>query len=444
MAPLNDTHLQRLLAIALPDGLIEKLAVACEVVERKRKIDIVMLVWTLILGFDVGTKRKLASLRRKFEQHTGTSIARSSFYNRLNKKLAILFEHLVDWMLTSRIENTHSDIAERFEGFRQLLAVDSTVIQLHDLLAERWESTQPDEAATKLHVVANIIDGKANSVKLTGQTTPDTGPWKRIGRWVQNSLLMLDLGYYDFHLFHRIDQQDGFFISRVKANANPTITGSNITCRGRSIDLAGAQLKEVLPRLRRRVIDVNVKLAVRLRRYRGRRRTVQKQFRMVGVRNDETGNYHLYFTNIAPETMDVTAIAQAYGLRWQVELLFTRLKTNFRLHQLPTSKPPIVRTLIYASILALLVSNVLLKSMRKLRPDRVFPARRMDAVFRDFSELILLTIASRRCNGEVDLFRLMLHEAADPNRTRERSHDILQTIPLRKSADTQVFTEVCA
>ena len=347
-------------------------------------------------------------------------------------------------MLSSRIENTHADIAARFEGFRQLLAVDSTVVQLHDLLADEWESTQPDGAATKLHVVANIIEGKANSVKLTDQTTPDTGPWKRIGPWVRNSLLMLDLGYYDFHLFHRIDQQDGFFISRVKSNANPTITGSNMSCRGRSIDLAGTQLKDVLPRLRRKVIDVNVELDVRLRRYRGRRRTIQKQFRMVGVRNDETGDYHLYFTNIAPETMDAATIAQAYALRWQVELLFTRLKTTFRLHQLPTSKPAIVRILIYASILALLVSNVLLKSMRKLRPDRVFPARRMDAVFRDFSELILLSIASRRCDGEIDLFRLMLYEAADPNRIRERSHDILQRVPLKKSGDAQVFTEVSA
>ena len=62
MAQFDDSHISNLLAISLPDALIEKLAVATEAVERERHVDIVMLVWTLVLGFDGGTKRSLASL----------------------------------------------------------------------------------------------------------------------------------------------------------------------------------------------------------------------------------------------------------------------------------------------------------------------------------------------------------------------------------------------
>ena len=50
MAQLNDSHIGNLLAISLPDALIEKLAVATETVERDRKVDIVMLVWTAGVG----------------------------------------------------------------------------------------------------------------------------------------------------------------------------------------------------------------------------------------------------------------------------------------------------------------------------------------------------------------------------------------------------------
>lgn len=200
-------------------------------------------------------------------------------------------KQLVDWMIGLRIANMNSAISSKFEGFRRLLAIDSTVIQLHDMLTDIWESTQPNQAATKLHVIANVIDGKTNSVQLTDQPTHDTEPWKRIGKWVQDSLLMMDLAYYDFHLFHRIDQQDGFFISRVKSSANPDITGSNITCPGRSIELAGKKLQEVIRRLHRRVLDVTVEVAIQLRKYRGSRNMTQKQFRMAGVRNDETVQY---------------------------------------------------------------------------------------------------------------------------------------------------------
>ena len=200
--------------------------------------------------------------------------------------MAELMERLVDWMLKLRIRNTHTEISETFEGFRRLLAMDSTVVQLHELLADTWESTQPEQAATKLHVVANIIEGKANSVRLTDQTTHDTGPVKRIGKWVKGSLLMMDLGYYDFHLFHRIDNQDGYFLSRVKDGANPSPISSNVDCPGQSIELAGKELKDVLGRLQRKIIHVVVELPVKVRKYQGQRRTIHREFRMVGVRND--------------------------------------------------------------------------------------------------------------------------------------------------------------
>ena len=440
MALFKPTHIQRMLAISLPDSLIEKLAIYTEAVQRERKVDIVLLVWTLVLGFSNGTRRKIASLRRQYQQASGTTIARSSFHDRLNVRLERLMKMLVDWMLKLRAEKTVREVSSRFQGFRELLACDSTVFRLHDLLREELPSTQDGQAAAKLHVVANVIEGKPNKIRLTGQTTHDTGPWKKLGGWVRDSLLLLDLGYYDFHLFHRIMQQGGYFISRVKKNANPLIVASNQTCVGNSIDLTQTQLQDILPRLQRKVIDVTVEVDVQLRKYRGRRRTIQKQFRMVGVRNDETNEYHLYFTNISPDVLTARQIAMTYHLRWQVELLFCRLKSIYRLHQVPTSQEHILKIMLYASILALLVSNVLLKSMRQLAPKRIIPARRMDAVFSDFASLILLAIASERRDRPLDLFELLMAEAIDPNIDRPRSHDFLRPIPLQDPTDIQAFT----
>jgi len=426
----------------LPEFVVERFADRLGVVERDRKVDPVLLVWTLVLGFPAGAERTLASLRRRFQQVAGLTIARSSFHDRFTRPLAELLKRLVRWRLDAQKQSMATQAAENVDGFRELLALDSTVVQLHDMLTSRWTSTQPGEAAAKLHMITNVISGSANSVQMTGQTTADVGPWKTIGGWVRGCLLMFDLGYYEFHLFWRIAQKGGFFLSRAKTNANPLIVASHQSVRGNAIDLVGQKLQDVLARLSRRIIDVEVEVPVKLRKYRGRRRTAPMRMRLVGVRNDDTGEYHLYFTNIGPETMSADQLASTYRLRWQVELLFTRLKTTMRMGQLPSSKPEIVEALIYASILSLLLSNAFLQVLRKINPGRVYPAQRMDAVFRDFATVLLLKIAANRRDRPVDIFDLLVAEAADPNRDRTRSHDIIGAIPLANTADYGVFEEI--
>ena len=51
MVHLDDSWLLELLTTTLPDFIIEKWARQLDVVERERKVDIVLLVWSLILGF---------------------------------------------------------------------------------------------------------------------------------------------------------------------------------------------------------------------------------------------------------------------------------------------------------------------------------------------------------------------------------------------------------
>jgi hypothetical protein len=111
---------------------------------------------------------------------------------------------------------------------------------------------------------------------------------------------------------------------------------------------------------------------------------------------------------------------------------------------LPSSKDHIVRALIWASILALLCSNVLVEAMRRRSPDRVFPAQRMDAVFRDFADFILWTVVAHRRDGEPSLFEMMERAAADPNRNRHRAHDVLDSIPLASERESGLFSDGCA
>ncbi len=65
-----------------------------------RKVDLYILVWTLILGLPAGSKKRtLDGLRVAYQEATGHTLARSSFYDRLNKPLAKLMKALVNTLL---------------------------------------------------------------------------------------------------------------------------------------------------------------------------------------------------------------------------------------------------------------------------------------------------------------------------------------------------------
>jgi IS4 transposase len=95
---------------------------------------------------------------------------------------------------------------------------------------------------------------------------------------------------------------------------------------------------------------VEVEVHFRRRAYGSRRSGARLRLRLVGVRDTQTGDYHLYVTNIPAERLTATQIGAAYAARWQIELLFREMKSNYGLEEMPSRKKPIVETLLYASV----------------------------------------------------------------------------------------------
>ena len=306
-----------LLATPLCDSLIEICAEKLGVVKRRRKLDVVCFVWTLIMGFGAGSKRTIASLRRTYQVMSGHRIARSAFFDRFTPQLTKLLLHLLNEVLRQQREKVPRIFGERMRGFERILAMDATVRRLHHLLSDTFPGcrTNHSPAAAKLHMVMNVVDGSPNRIRITSERTGDAAPWKRVGSWVKGSLMLFDLGYYNFHLFHRIAQQKGYFVSRLKTNANPRIITDLGGGAGRRIDVPGMRLQEVLPRLRRKTFEAIVEVGFFKRAYKEKRRFMCRQFRLIAVRNDETNTYHVYLTNTAAEQLSAEDITEVYALR---------------------------------------------------------------------------------------------------------------------------------
>jgi len=426
-----------------PRSLITGAAKKHGVLKRSRKIDIFEFFWVLILGFGLGRQRTIAGLRRSYIKATGVRIVASAFYDRFNVALVKMLRELVGEAI-----KTWQAMSKSLDGplaaFQDLVWTDATVIKLHDLLQDSYRGCGKvkNKAALKLHAVFSAKGAGKNSIRVTSQRKHEA-PLFRIGPWVADKLLLFDLGFFRYQLFDSITRNGGFFVSRLKRNTNPEIVAVNHRHRGRSIDLVGCGVWDLLDELKREFVDVTVSVPFRRRRYGGRKcgREATQQLRVVGVRCPQTKRFQLYVTNVPVDKLSATDIALVYRARWMVELVFRELKTNYRLKDMPSRKKRIVDALLYAAILTLLTSRQLLGELRsKLAGgNHRIPEERWARLFESVAqELLVIMIEPPRLTREERrrIGALLLAEARDPNVKRRCLMEAVETRDADRWATT--------
>lgn len=200
--------------------------------------------------------------------------------------------------------------------------------------------------------------------------------------------------------------------------------------------LVGRRLQDVLGRLKREVLDVEVELSFKRRAYKGKRSVGRARFRLVGVRNPGGEGYNLDLTNVPPERLRAEDIAAINAARWMIELVFRELERHYRLDQMPSANKPVVEALLYAALLALVVSRQLPAALpRHLnQPEERLREERWAALFAQFAQHMLWLLLTPRIEGRPlakALARVLAAEAVDPNRSRSR-------LPARVESGTQL------
>ena len=410
-----------------PEWIREK-AKETGMLERERKIDPVVFFWTLVLSFGIRIQRTLTGIRESYEQYADDTIAFSSFYERFHRGLIALLKEAVNHGLEEVTKRENVKLSGKLKMFKDVSIIDSTVIKLHDALASTWKAclTKSGKAACKLSMVLSVIGDAPRHVRIHGERKAEVKTLS-VGPWVEGRVLLFDLGFFKYQLFDRIKRNGGFFLTRLKKNANPFIVLENRRWRGNSIKLEGRRIKEVLPDLKRQVIDVEVEVSFSRQPYRGKRNKAAQVFRMVGVLDSDSGEYHLYMTNIPVEMMTAEDVAAFYGYRWTIELLMKELKNTYRIDILPFEKKEVVEALIYTGILTLLVSRHLLAQVRATNPEYAnrIPRLRWSRAFADMaSTLIQLVLKDAGIENPLEKqLDILVEVVIDPNASRERLDD---------------------
>jgi len=156
------------------------------------------------------------------------------------------------------------------------MVADGTVRWLHEFLSDQFEARHEEQAGAKLHLLHNATEQTIERIDTADEKTHDSTLFKT-GPWLENRLMLFDLAYFKYRRFALIDENGGYFVSRLKQNANPVITVELRKWRGRAIPLEG-KLRTVLDDLDRKYIDVEVEVEFKRGRTMGHSRWIRSDF----------------------------------------------------------------------------------------------------------------------------------------------------------------------
>ena len=124
-----------------------------------------------MLGFGAGSEKSLASLRRCYALHAGVTLAPSAFYDRFTPALAQWLQRILLEVLQKSAGPSRA-LKGRLSAFIDLMAIDGTVVRLHDLLEGAYAAcrTNHTKAAAKLTVVMSVT-GKRRALHTTFRGT---------------------------------------------------------------------------------------------------------------------------------------------------------------------------------------------------------------------------------------------------------------------------------
>lgn len=394
------------------------------VIERQRKVDLPALVTATISSLSA-TPGTQTSIFASYLGLTGQSLAPSSFYDRFTEPFANLLRELAIRAIAAVREadaqgKLADDLGVLLEKFSDVRVADAST-KLLKKFAQGWgpSTSKTKPAGVKIHSVMSLRDHLPVAHVVTPQRVHDNRAFPE-ATMEPGTLSLFDLGYIDVERFISAIERGAHFLTRLKSTHNPKVIevhvgkGTKRAMRGRHLD---ELLTEGKLRLDHGVIDVDVLLA-----HRGKEAVA----RVVGIEHDDGSEMHWYLTSVDRDVLDGRDVAEAYRLRWTIELLFKQLKSGAGLEAILAWRQPAVMALIYAKVVALCLARLLDLSLREDGNDDIRPRMAMMLVLtRGIPLLYTWALVGRgvtlqQLEERLELIAATIGKARNQRRERER------------------------
>jgi hypothetical protein len=297
----------------------------------------------LILGFLLLHNQQEASLEQWagcIESFSDQPVSKQAVHQRCTPKHVRFFERAASAALSQQLDGEAEAVSPALKPFERVLVEDSTCIGLDRSLASAFPSshTEGEPAATaRLQLQVDLKEEQATGFHLASYRDNDQSYSAEIlGEANPGDLVVRDLGYFSLPTLQALDDQDSFFLSRLRygvAVSDPE-TGKRIDLLEEGGLLEGTDTIDLTVE-----IGVETSVTVRLTGQRvpeevaNERRRKAKKDRHANANHSEDYmrwlGWNFFVTNVSPEIWTIEEAIDVYRLRWRIEIVFKALKSCF-------------------------------------------------------------------------------------------------------------------
>ena len=356
----------------LLQGLLEEsmdaLARETGCVKRERKFSGSTLLSTLVLTMSRNPNPKPRDYQSTAAQ-LGVDVTENAVTQRFTPELVKFLEAALERMLRHALI-TNAPPIELLGRFTQVAIGDSTTVPLPDEFAEQFPgcggSHGGGKAALKIQVRWDLRHGQLCILLEPGRASDAKSPITELPL-PAGSLSIFDLGYFSLERFARVEQADGYWLSRLQhgtavydAAGKPVRLGKFLAKKAkRGVVDVGVQLGE--KRLPCRLVAVHVAPEIAARRRQRIREKARDRGREPSREYLELQEWTIFVTNCPPSLLKWKEVVVLYRARWQIERLFKLWKSYNRLAH-HDAKATAVRQLgeVYVKLLAVIIQHGIL------------------------------------------------------------------------------------
>ncbi|WPU95088.1 IS4 family transposase [Mucilaginibacter sabulilitoris] len=278
--------------------------------------------------------------------HTGIRKApgRSTLCDANMKRSYLVFEQLYE-QLYRKYKRFLPDSRTGF-NVKLFIADASTITLFQQILKAPSPGKQNGKrkGGIKVHTLMDAADDVAIQVSFTAASANDMTFLQQINLEA-GSFIVFDKGYVDYSQYQRLTNEGVYFVTRQKKDARYVVTAAN----------------EIAAQAREAGIMADRMIVLGTRTHRNK---VRLQSRQITFYDKEKGRSFEFLTNNF--SLSAQQIADLYKKRWQIEILFKRIKQNFPLKYFLGDNENAIKIQIWCAFIAdLLIKLVQAQLKRK-------------------------------------------------------------------------------
>lgn len=356
-----------------------------------------------------GATRSLAGARRAYERLNRTTVARSSFDEKVDAPTTVLFFWgLVQRALAEGNRSQRRALPKPFRFFLDIIVEDGTHLAVRSSLKDRLKSTNAGKAAMKLLASMSLLSGLPTDLRFAAAVHHDAKLLRTKPK--KGCLYLRDLGFYDHHQFALIHQADAFFVSLLKGGVNLHVT---------KVFSGNIQPNTLLFRehVDDDVVDVDVRFSVEGECF---------NFRVISLvvpvedRHGKPTNktQRLWWVSNLGREHAPQVVAALYRLRYgAIERLFRSLKNLGRMDQLDSGRMTVVMVFVLASMLLQILSTIIVNELGKEIGKEEVSEEQVMRILTESWESLARTLVNGKGEG---LWRVVIGQVERHGRTPNR------------------------